>query len=271
VAPPDRHLLIQDHKIRLTRGPRENTARPAIDPLFRKAALQYGPRVVGVILTGMLDDGTGGLSAVKACGGKAVVQDPSIAAWPSMPRSALENVGVDYCLPLAQIAPVLIELVHQRPGKKVECLPSDDVQFEVAREKSSEAMRKILERTARPSQLACPECSGPLWELKSEGPAQFRCEVGHGYSAESFREAQLERVERATLRGKRIRTEEGREREAWALALRVAPAGIRAGTDPSAPASPRPGGAAAGALRARGEANRRSPGAGACRGRTTRT
>src|SRR5688500_1144582 len=110
LAQPDHHLLIEDGHMRVMRGPKENRHRPAIDPLFRSAALAYGPRVIGVVLTGSLDDGTAGLAAIKLRGGVAVVQDPNDAFYPSMPQNALENVAVDVCLPLAEIGPRLAQL-----------------------------------------------------------------------------------------------------------------------------------------------------------------
>src|SRR5687767_8151066 len=110
VAPPDRHLLIEPGRVRVTRGPKENRFRPAIDPLFRSAAQVYGPAAIGVILTGNLDDGTAGLWAMKKLGGTAVVQDPSDALFPSMPTSALTHVPVDHCVPLSEMVPLLARL-----------------------------------------------------------------------------------------------------------------------------------------------------------------
>lgn len=110
VAPPDHHLLIEKGFMRVVRGPQEKRHRPAIDPLFRSAAVAYGSQVVGVILTGALDDGTAGLLAVKQRGGVAIVQDPRDARYPDMPKSALAHVNVDYCLPIAQIGQVLAQL-----------------------------------------------------------------------------------------------------------------------------------------------------------------
>jgi two-component system, chemotaxis family, protein-glutamate methylesterase/glutaminase len=123
VAPPDHHLLLSDGRIRLTRGPRENWARPAIDPLFRSAARAYGARTIGVILTGMLNDGTAGLRSIRQAGGIAVVQDPHDAAAPDMPWSALRHAGADFRLPLDQIPPLLAELA----GKLAitQTIPSD--------------------------------------------------------------------------------------------------------------------------------------------------
>lgn len=119
IAPPDHHLLVKQEHVRVVRGPQENRHRPAVDPLFRSAAVAYGPRVIGVILSGSLDDGTAGLRAIKRCGGTAVVQDPDDALFPGMPRSAIGHVQVDYRLPLAEFAPLLTKLVHEEAAAAV--------------------------------------------------------------------------------------------------------------------------------------------------------
>lgn len=110
VAPADFHLTVSSSHMFLSKGPKVNRHRPAIDPLFASAAFAFGPRVIGVLLSGYLDDGTAGLAAIKECGGIAIVQDPKDALVPNMPRSALLNVGVDYSLPAAEIAPLLVGL-----------------------------------------------------------------------------------------------------------------------------------------------------------------
>ena len=113
VAPPDHHMLVEQGHVRVVRGPKENRHRPAIDPLLRSAALVYGPQVVGVILTGALDDGTAGLLAIKQRGGVAVVQDPREALYAGMPQNALANVSVDYCVPLADMGSLLTRLAGE--------------------------------------------------------------------------------------------------------------------------------------------------------------
>jgi len=189
VAPPDHHLLIEDGRVRLSRGPTENGHRPAVDVLFRSAARAYGPRVVGVILTGNLDDGTAGLAQIKRYGGVAVVQDPEEADYPSMPKSAVENVDVDHVAPLAAIPELLVEL-YQDPVEDVE-----------AADEEASAMKHKLERGedredgGNPSGFTCPECGGALWESHAQDLIHFRCRTGHAYAPESLVAKQYDALE----------------------------------------------------------------------------
>lgn len=130
VARPDCHLLVKRGYVRLVRGPKENSMRPAVDPLFRTAARAYGPRVVGVVLSGTLDDGTAGLLAIKSRSGVAIIQDPEDALYSSMPRSALENVEVDYCLPAAEIPSLLVQLANEPVEEEGEFAMSDEMEQE---------------------------------------------------------------------------------------------------------------------------------------------
>ncbi len=197
VAPPDFHLLAEQGYARLVRGPRENRNRPAVDPLFRSAARAYGPRVIGVVLTGALNDGTAGLLAIKRRGGLAVVQDPADAFFPSMPESALEYVQTDYCLPLAEIGPMLIRLARQ-PAEDEAAYP---VPKEMeAEEKLLEMDEKTMDSTQRPGQISvftCPECKGPLWEMRDGELLRFRCRQGHAFTGESMMAEQTDAVEDA--------------------------------------------------------------------------
>jgi two-component system chemotaxis response regulator CheB len=196
VAPPDHHLLLEGSgHLRLSRGPRENRARPAIDPLFRSAAYAFGPRVVGVILTGGLDDGTAGLWAVKKRGGTAVVQEPKEALAPSMPLSALKHVEVDYCVTLKEMAPLLVELSHASAEEKGLLRMPKEMETEVKIAKETNAMEAGIMEWGTPSIYACPECHGVLLERKEGSNFRFRCHTGHAYSLASLLADLSERAE----------------------------------------------------------------------------
>jgi two-component system chemotaxis response regulator CheB len=193
VAPPDLHLLLRNGTIRLVRGAKENNVRPAIDATFRTAARVYGPRVVGVVLSGALDDGSAGLAAIKERGGVALVQDPKDALFPDMPRNALEAVRVDYCVATREIAPLLVRLAHE-PVKETQ-----PVSEELEKESKIEAMDMDTiddeEKPGTPSVFGCPECGGVLWELQDGELLRFRCRVGHAFGAEGLLSAQSESLD----------------------------------------------------------------------------
>ena len=194
VAPPDHHMLVEDGRLRLTRGPRENYTRPAIDPLFRSAALSWGGRVIGVILSGFLDDGTAGLWAIKERGGTALVQEPSTAEQRSMPESALANVEVDYTAPVEEMGPLLHRLVTAKvPAGPA---PPEALVREVAIN-LGEAGVEQLAGIAVPSSLTCPDCGGALWEVDNQRPLRYRCHTGHAFTARSLEHAQMEAGEQA--------------------------------------------------------------------------
>jgi len=197
VAPPDHHMMFTRDAVRLTRGPRENHARPAIDPLFRSVALAWGPRAIGVVLTGALDDGTAGLAAIKASGGTAIVQDPRTAVEPSMPASAIANVAVDACLAVADIPAAFAARVGQVPADPG-VAPPPGLVLENRIFEGKQTMHETLQNlaaVARPSALTCPECGGGLWELKDTRPLRYRCHTGHGFSARTLESAQAELAE----------------------------------------------------------------------------
>ena len=203
VAPPDRHLIIGRERMRLVHGPKENGNRPAIDPLFRSAAIAHGARVIGVVLTGNLDDGTAGLLTIKRRGGTVIVQDPNDALFPSMPMSAIGHVRVDHVLPLDQIAALIEKLVAQRlekPSKTAS--PLDAVPDAASRETAyAAADLNVIEdpehHPGTPSQFGCPDCGGVLWEIKDGQFTRFRCRVGHAYTAEGLAVRQDERLDEA--------------------------------------------------------------------------
>ncbi len=193
-APPDRHLVLHDAKIRVVRGPRENRHRPSIDVLFRSAASVYGPRVAGVLLTGADDDGTAGLKAIKERGGIAVVQDPADSAYPAMPQSALSVLEPDFTLPLDEIGPLMRDLVAgvvKPKGRRAVSEPAD----RSFRQEQGEPID--VTKLGAPSAFTCPDCRGTLWELQEGGLLRFRCRVGHAFSTRSMVDAQSDIVERA--------------------------------------------------------------------------
>jgi two-component system chemotaxis response regulator CheB len=188
VAPPDHHMMLTGDTIRLNRGPKEHHTRPAVDPLFLSAALSHGPGVIGVVLTGMLDDGTFGLQAVKSCGGTAVVQDPRDAEQPSMPESALRHVDVDHCVPMGGMGTLLASLARTahaaRPSAAVE-----SIQHEHALMLSEGNAMEHLVAVATPSPFVCPDCHGGLWEIADSSPPRFRCHTGHGFTMRTLQHA----------------------------------------------------------------------------------
>ena len=188
VAPPDYHLVFEHEHMRLTRGPRENWARPAIDPLFRSAARAYGADAIGVVLTGGLNDGTAGLFEIKRCGGTTIVQDPDDAANPSMPRSALQHVEVDHRTTLSGLPGLLSSLV----GKKARAAQKDGVpQTRTTRSKEMTANYKLDDPVA----VTCPDCGGALRRTELGTLTQFRCHIGHVYTAEVMVAAQFAALE----------------------------------------------------------------------------
>jgi two-component system chemotaxis response regulator CheB len=182
VAPTDRHLLLIDGALRLGTGPRENMVRPAIDPMFRSAALCCGPRVVGVVLTGMLNDGASGLVAIKQAGGVAVVQHPLDAAADDMPRAALEAVVADYVVRTSELAATLVSIAVSEPGPATPF--SEDLLIEVEIAAGAPLGSDVLRSFAEPSTLTCPDCAGVLSEVKGAHPLRFRCQIGHAYTAD---------------------------------------------------------------------------------------
>jgi two-component system chemotaxis response regulator CheB len=188
VAPPDHHMLVRQGYVRLSQGPRENHCRPAIDPLFRSAANAYGPAVVGVVLTGHLDDGTSGLMAIKDKGGIAVVQEPSEALAPSMPRSALAHVSVDRCSKLADMGQLLMTFAEDPPNTPE---PSENdeligLETRIAEGILGAADWSRFEQMSVPSGLNCPECKSALFELRDRRMLRFRCRAGHAFSSFSL-------------------------------------------------------------------------------------
>lgn len=188
VAVPNRHLIVADGAVRSSEGPRENGHRPSIDVTFRTLAHAYGPRAVGVVLTGTLDDGSLGLHAIQARGGRVLVQDPEQAAYPDMPRNASRAVRVDAALGLDELAERLTEIA--REDADPDTPPRDP--------------GPIAQTDPRSTRYTCPECGGVLWEHDGAAVAEFVCSVGHRYSPESLEDGQDREVERALWAGARM-------------------------------------------------------------------
>jgi two-component system, chemotaxis family, protein-glutamate methylesterase/glutaminase len=195
VAPPDHHVLLRTGHVHLSRGPRENGHRPAVDPLFRSAAREYATRVIGLVLSGALDDGTAGLLAIKSRGGIAVVQNPEDALYPGMPGNALEHAQVDHVLAAASMGKLLTRLLADLAEPPADPVPTG-MRVEVEMEGFS---MEAFEGThpGRPSGFSCPDCHGVLWQIKDGGLERYRCRVGHAWSPESLLTQQSEALEAA--------------------------------------------------------------------------
>jgi len=193
IAPPDNHLLLKGPTMLVRKGARENRSRPAIDPLFRSAAVAHGARVIGVVLTGMLDDGTAGLTAIKRCGGVTVVQDPADAAYPGMPQSALDNTHVDFCVPVSEMGQLLATLVS-RPHGKSKTVPGD---IRTEAEIAERVLSDIAQVNGLGSQVPynCPNCGGVLWEMATPRVKRYRCHTGHSFTGPALLANQSEKIE----------------------------------------------------------------------------
>ncbi len=192
VAPPDNHLLVKATTLLVTKGARENRYRPAIDPMFRSAAVRHGPRVISLVLTGLLDDGTEGTVAVRRCGGTTVVQEPRDAAYAQMPQSALDT-KVDHSVPLRQMGALLDKLARKRGGKR-RAIPEDIlIEATIAERVLSDV--KSVNRLGRQVPYNCPGCGGVLWEVTESKTLRYRCHTGHSYSAATLLSEQSGKIE----------------------------------------------------------------------------
>jgi two-component system chemotaxis response regulator CheB len=197
VARPDHHLLLEDDRVLVTRGPKENRFRPSIDALFRSAAYTYGPRVIGVVLTGYLDDGTSGLWSVQRMGGVAVVQEPRDAEQPSMPTNALEFVAANYVVPLVEIGPLLVRLTQERAPAKTR-LPAaelDLLKIELTIAKQGGGFELGIIDKGQLTPFTCPDCHGALTQLIEGKLIRYRCHTGHAYTVSALLSEVTESVE----------------------------------------------------------------------------
>jgi two-component system chemotaxis response regulator CheB len=205
VAPNDHHMLLEKGYIRITKGPKENRFRPAVDPLFRSAAYIYGPRVVGVVLTGALDDGTAGLYTIKLRGGTAIVQEPADAMIRSMPLNALQHTEADYKVPVARMGELIARLVGEeaRAMPSIEAEEDEKTRLEVKIAEGADALEENVMRFGELSPFTCPECRGVLTTLREGRIVRFRCHTGHAFSADTLLHETSEIVEQKLWDGVR--------------------------------------------------------------------
>jgi two-component system, chemotaxis family, protein-glutamate methylesterase/glutaminase len=193
LAPPDHHLMITKGKMLVTKGARENRSRPGIDPLFRSAAVAYRSKVVGVVLTGYLDDGTAGMIAIKRCGGVCVVQEPRDAAYPDMPQNVLNQIKVDHVVPLAEMGALLATLV-EKPARKDKAVPRDvAIEAKIAERVLSDL--SSVEAVGEQVPFNCPGCGGVLWEVAKGEVLRYRCHTGHAYTSSVLLAEQTAKIE----------------------------------------------------------------------------
>lgn len=194
LAPSDHHLMIdEDLKMLVTKGAQENRSRPAIDPLFRSAAVAFGPGVIGILLTGYLDDGTSGMKAIKRCGGTCIVQDPDDAEYPDMPRNVLNNVKVDYCLPISEMGGLLYQLIPQKLLKRIPVPEDVLIEAEIAERVLSDL--PSVNKLGNQVPFNCPGCGGVLWQISKDSDLRFRCHTGHAYTAAYLLAEQTNKIE----------------------------------------------------------------------------
>jgi two-component system chemotaxis response regulator CheB len=204
LAPNDRHLLVGARHVHVRRGARENRMRPAIDPLFRSAAANCSSRVIGILLSGMLDDGVDGLAAIKRCGGLTLVQEPEDAACDQLPRNAITRMVPDHVLPVRQMAHQLIQLT----SSTITAMPEvpEDVRIEAL--VAAMELGDVVGQLGMPSGLTCPECHGALYSITNSRPTRYRCHTGHAYSTDVLRAAQAEALEQALFAALRAQEEQ---------------------------------------------------------------
>ena len=194
LAPSDHHLMVtKDGKAQVTKGAQENRSRPAIDPLFRSAGVSFGNRVIAILLTGYLDDGTAGLEVVKRCGGICIVQDPEDADYPDMPKNALNQVDVDYCLPISEMGGLLYQLLAKDLAKAIPVPKDILIESEIA----TRVLSDLPSVNALGDQVPfnCPGCGGVLWKIDKSSSMRYRCHTGHAYTAEVLLAEQTMKIE----------------------------------------------------------------------------
>ncbi|MGE0258465.1 MAG: chemotaxis protein CheB [Alphaproteobacteria bacterium] len=193
IAPPDRHMLVLGHAIRLSRGPRQHFTRPAINPLFHSVARNFGPRAIGVVLSGTGSDGATGLHAIRQAGGLAVIQDPATALYPDMPRNAARAVRPNHLVAIDELPGLLMRFAAET--------------VEVPARRAGEEADKMMEKLERPVALTCPECGGAL-RRTGDGPLEeFRCHTGHHFGVGEVADGQRSTLDEALVIAVRVLNE----------------------------------------------------------------
>lgn len=195
VAPSDHHMLVEKDVILITKGARENRSRPSIDPLFRSAAVAYGSGVIGVLLTGYLDDGTSGMIAISRCGGTCIVQDPVDAAYPDMPQNALNNLKIDHCVPLARMGALLVELAGKASTLRGQIPIPEDIIVEAKIAKRVLSDLPAVNSLGDQVPFNCPECGGVLWKISKGNMDRYRCHTGHAFTTAVLLAEQTAKIE----------------------------------------------------------------------------
>jgi two-component system chemotaxis response regulator CheB len=180
IARPNQHMLVKDNHFILGAGPEENRFRPSIDVLFRSAAVAYSSYSIGIILSGLLDDGTSGMWAIKRSGGTCIVQDPNQAEYPDMPLSVINNMEVDHVAALEEIGPLIAEILKHKKGKKKPAPKEVIAESKIA--ETTAVNIETVEKIADKSVFACPDCGGNLWSMKNDIIKRYRCHIGHAYT-----------------------------------------------------------------------------------------
>jgi two-component system chemotaxis response regulator CheB len=188
LAPSGYQLMIKDNRIMLTQGPYENKYRPSIDVLFRSAALYFRNRVIGIILTGLLEDGTSGMTAIKKGGGICIVQDPLDASFSDMPESVLNKIKPDFILPVEEICDVINKLLLKMLPPELPVVRETELEVKIVENMiTNNSNLKII---GEKSDFVCPDCGGELYTIKEESGRRYRCYTGHVYTERILDEVQ---------------------------------------------------------------------------------